>query len=185
MDALICQKFKERFSRNPEVCLHAPSRINLIGEHTDYNGGWVLPASISYHISFAACKTNSDKAYIFNENLGQAISFEIDFPLNVKQLSDWQKFYYGSVKLLAKKYKIGGFQVLKLGNVPQGAGISSSAALACGFIASISKLYKLNMHPLEITKMAQQVEHEYLGVKCGIMDQFAVVFWKKKPLAFS
>ncbi|MCB9257071.1 MAG: galactokinase [Chitinophagales bacterium] len=179
MKTLLSNLFQKTFNAQAEVWVQAPTRINLIGEHTDYNGGLVLPAAINHYISFAARKTSSEFANIVDYNTKKSVAIELEGALDLDKLSAWQKYYYGAIKLLMQKYKIGGFQILKYGQVPVGAGVSSSAALCCGLIYTISELYELGISREKIAKLAQQVEHDYLGLHCGIMDQYAVMFGQK------
>lgn len=179
MKTLLSNLFQKSFNAPAEVWVQAPTRINLIGEHTDYNGGLVLPAAINHYISFAAKKTSSEFAHVLDYNTKKAISIALDGALDLNKLSSWQKYYYGAIKLVSSKYEIGGFQILKYAQVPVGAGVSSSAALCCGLIYTISELYQLDMSREEIARMAQQVEHEFIGVQCGIMDQYALMFGQK------
>lgn len=176
MKEQIQDSFYMKYHHYAEVVIQAPTRINIIGEHTDYNGGLVLPAAINHFIYFAFAKTITPIAFIYDENKDQQFSFDLEQDLNVKDLAQWRRYYYGAIKILQENHELPGFQVLKLGKAPIGAGISSSAALCCGFIYGLNILFKLGLDRWQIAKMARRVEQEYVGLQCGIMDQFAVLF---------
>lgn len=171
--------FQSKFNQNPQVKINAPGRINLIGEHTDYNGGLVMPAAIDLSIQFALSNTNKGFSTIYSEEQKETL---IIYHNSIK-LSEvkWQNYFIGVVDLLQKKLqqKIPNFQLVFTGNIPLGAGLSSSAALTCGFISGLNTLFDLQLDKLKIAQLAQQCEHEYISVKCGIMDQFAVMFSKE------
>ncbi len=170
-------KFHELFNGNP-ICIQAPGRINLIGEHTDYNDGFVLPAAIDMSIYFAIAKNN--------ENVFRFYSMDFDELFSSKNgcaKSDtfqWVNYLLGVIAQFEKLgIDISGLDCVFGGNIPIGAGLSSSAALECGFAFGINSLFNYNLPKYQMVKMAQKAEHEYAGVMCGIMDQFASVFGKK------
>jgi galactokinase len=168
--------FIKRFNKDASLLVQAPTRINLIGEHTDYSGGWVLPAAINYYIYFAIAKTQTGVVFIYDENKQEQFAFELDESLELTGLSQWRKYFYGAIRILQEKYDLGGFQLVKLGQAPVGAGISSSAALCCGIIFALNELFNLNLSKWEIAHTARRVEQEFVGLNCGIMDQFAILF---------
>lgn len=163
-------KFTFLFGSEP-LLISAPGRINLIGEHTDYNNGFVLPAAINKHIVFAIRANNLNVhrfvANDLNENLEVAIN-----DINPKE-NQWVNYLLGVIAQMNKKgLKIPGVDCLFGGDIPLGAGLSSSAALETGFAYALNKVFNLGLRRLEMVKMSQMAEHEYAGVKCGIMDQF-------------
>jgi galactokinase len=171
----VIRLFSERNAFGPDLVVTSPARINLIGEHTDYNGGLVFPAAINRHLFFAIKK--SDKTEIYSANQDQNFSFNpADVP-SMKSLS-WQRYFVGVADILLHKMNlnVGNFNLVFGGNIPLGAGISSSAALTCGFIFALNELFHLGLDKWQMARIGQQCEHEYIGVKCGIMDQFAVLF---------
>lgn len=178
----IASLFEAKFNKAPDLCVQAPTRINIIGEHTDYNGGFVLPAAINHYVYFGVVKSHTPIAFIFDENKQEQFAFDLDDKIDVHSLSPWRKYFYGAIKLLQEKYAIGGFQVMKFGQAPVGAGISSSAALCCGFIFTLNELFALKMDKWEIARIARKVEQDYVGLNCGIMDQFAVLFGEKNTV---
>ncbi len=169
--------FKEKFNIDPSL-FRSPGRINLIGEHTDYNDGFVLPAAIDKEIIVAIAESGSDQCTVFSHDLNESICFSIqDIRPSDKA---WANYFLGVIDQLNKKGKtIRGFNCVFGGNIPLGAGLSSSAALECVFVFAFDKLFDLGFEKEEMVKMAQMAEHEYAGVKCGIMDQFASMFGKK------
>ncbi|MFT5070670.1 MAG: galactokinase [Chitinophagales bacterium] len=176
MKTRLRDSFFLHYQKDADILVQAPCRINIIGEHTDYNGGLVLPAAINYHIYFAVAQTVAPVVFIYDENKDKRFSYSLDEELDLDGLSQWRKYYYGAIKILQEKHELPGFQVLKVGKAPIGAGISSSAALCCGFIYSLNELFHLGLDRWTIAKLARRVEQEYVGLQCGIMDQFAVLF---------
>ncbi len=171
--------FQERFEHLPSLVIKSPGRINLIGEHTDYNKGFVLPTAINKYIYFAISPVLSGRtcevhALDFNERY----TFDID--KIEKQAPGWQNYILGVVAELKKLgLSLGAFNVAFGGDIPQGAGMSSSAALECGLAFALNELYELGLSRKELAKCAQMAEHNYAGVKCGIMDQFANLMGKE------
>ncbi|WP_371806570.1 galactokinase [Candidatus Lokiarchaeum ossiferum] len=169
---LLKQKHNDIFGEDPELIVHAPGRVNLIGEHTDYSKGFVMPMAIDMGITVAISK-------IPDSNLISVYSLDFDKKMVamysdlVKSNVDWFNYPIGVVKVLQKKgYKFEGIRITFTGNVPQGAGLSSSAALEVGVAFAIQKIYNLEISGTEMALICQQAEHEVVGVKCGIMDQY-------------
>lgn len=175
--------FTEKYNDKP-ILVKAPGRVNLIGEHTDYNMGYVLPAAIDKGIYFAVQK-NDTKNIVIETFLNQAE--QIVFKLN--GYSHTFTFFWGNyIKaileiLLEKKYTLKGFDCVFGGDIPIGAGLSSSAALCCGFIYALAEVNDLKISKEKIALIAQQAEHR-IGLNCGIMDQYAVLFGKKENALF-
>lgn len=171
------ERFVEVFNNKPQL-FRSPGRVNLIGEHTDYNDGFVLPAAIDKEIVVAIEKSGSSKCRAYSVDLNDHIEFDLD---NISpSQKGWANYFLGVIAQIQKKGKtIEGFNCVFGGNVPLGAGLSSSAALECVFAFSFNEMFDLGLQKEEMVKMAQLSEHEYAGVKCGIMDQFASMFGKK------
>jgi galactokinase len=155
----------------------SPGRINLIGEHTDYNEGFVLPAAIDKHGHVAASKRNDDTIILY------AIEFKERFQVRLADIKpiegSWTNYVLGVVdQLLKKGYTIGGFNMAITGDVPVGAGLSSSAAIECAVCYALSEMFNLKLSKFDIVKICQKAEHTFPGVKVGIMDMFASVFGK-------
>lgn len=173
----IVAKYKELYGGEP-LQLRAPGRINLIGEHTDYNEGFVLPCAVSQAIYFAMGKRNDSKVCLNSYDFNSYCEFDVNQKKAPKE--QWASYLYGITQIIQQKgYKIGGFNCVFGGDVPVGAGMSSSAALESGMCLGISTLYNLDLDKMEMARIGQQSEHEYVGVKCGIMDQFASIFGKE------
>ena len=173
----IVSKYKELYGGSP-LQLRAPGRINLIGEHTDYNDGFVLPCAVSPAIYFAMGKRDDGKVCLNSYDFNSYCEFSVNQKEAPKE--QWASYLYGITQIIQQKgYKIGGFNCVFGGDVPVGAGMSSSAALESGMCLGISTLYRLNLDKMEMARIGQQSEHEYVGVKCGIMDQFASIFGKE------
>ncbi len=166
--------YQKTFNSSADKVILSPGRINIIGEHIDYNDGYVLPAAIDKIICFAFEKNNTNTATIHAIDLNE--SFEID--VNEKpELTDvvWTNYLRGILnQLQLKGYTIEGFNCAFSSNIPSGSGLSSSAALECGFLYGINELFNLGIKPVDIALMGQSAEH-WVGINCGIMDQFSSV----------
>lgn len=184
----IRQQFKAVFNTIPSVCVQSPGRINLIGEHTDYNSGFVLPAAInkSAQVALAMRSDAIINMYALDLNQSQQVSIQA---LQPHQLQ-WVNYIIGVVAQVQKKLHQHpsalihhtGFDICIQGDIPIGAGLSSSAAVACAVLFAINNLYNLGLDQMQMALMAQQSEHEFAGVKCGIMDMFASLYGKKNKV---
>ena len=166
--------FKKTFGNEPQKIVLSPGRINIIGEHIDYNDGYVLPAAIDKIICFAFEKSNSNTSRII------AIDLEDEFEINLAdpiELSDnvWTNYVRGVILQLQNKgFQFEGVNCVFSSTIPVGSGLSSSAALECGFLFGIKELYNLDIKPVDLALMGQSAEH-WVGINCGIMDQFSSV----------
>ncbi len=181
MKELISKLFQQRFATTP-VFYASSGRINLIGEHTDYNGGFVFPGAIDKYIMAAINVNGTDKVRVFSADLQQYTEFglrEEDAPAE-----QWARYIFGVCREIIKRgFTVNGFDTVFAGNVPLGAGLSSSAALESCFAYALNDLFNENkIDKFELAKIGQSTEHNYCGVNCGIMDQFASVFGKKNCL---
>lgn len=168
------KKFQEVFNQTPRLYF-APGRINLIGEHTDYNDGYVLPAAIDKAIYFAVAKNNTDKIRLYSIDYDE--HFETDISHLNKSGTHWANYIIGvAAQFKRKGMDIQGLDCVFGGDIPLGAGLSSSAALECGFAVCLNEEFGLGVDRKELILMAQKAEHEFAGVHCGIMDQFASTF---------
>jgi galactokinase len=159
----------------------SPGRINLIGEHTDYNNGFVLPASVDKAVYFAISPRTDNQVILYAVDLDESYTFSVEDISKPDQ--KWAYFQLGIIEQIYKKdIKIGGFQAAFGGDVPQGAGMSSSAALECCLLFALNEVFGLGLDRFSIVKMSQKAENEYVGVQCGIMDQFASGFGKKEAV---
>ena len=166
------KKFKDKFHRDPLV-IFSPGRINLIGEHTDYNDGFVFPAAINKGIVAAIQKSDSNKSTAFALDFDSTIEFELD-NLKPSKEGSWENYVLGVVAEIQNRNKIiGNFNIAFAGDIPGGAGMSSSAALENSVVFGLNELFKLGLSKLDMIFISQKAEHNYVGVKCGIMDQYA------------
>ncbi|AXE16897.1 galactokinase [Runella rosea] len=171
----IAEAFVHVFGKKPSFIVRAPGRINLIGEHTDYNNGFVLPAAIDKAIYFAIAPRTDRLCKLYAADLDDAYEFSVDKPL--KSSKSWANYLIGMVsELEANGHVIDkGFEVAFGGDVPNGAGLSSSAAVESGMGFALRKMFALNVPRLELALTAQRAEHNFAGLQCGIMDMFASI----------
>jgi len=181
----IKEKYLKKFgqetgSAKPRV-FRSPGRINLIGEHTDYNNGFVLPASVDKAVYFVIAPRTDNQVILHAADLDETYSFSLDDLSKPEQ--SWPHYQIGIIEQIQKRrLKTGGFQTSFGGDVPVGAGLSSSAALECCLLFALNEIFELNLDRFEIVKMSQKAENEYVGVQCGIMDQFASAFGKEESV---
>jgi galactokinase len=168
--------FKQRFG-NEGVVYTSPGRINLIGEHTDYNGGFVFPGAIDSGIYACIRLNGTDKVCAYSIDKEDYCEFGLNEEDNPHL--HWANYIFGVCREIIKRgYKLQGFDTVFYGNVPIGAGMSSSAALESTFAFALNELLNLGIDKFELARIGQATEHNYVGVKCGIMDQFASLFGK-------
>jgi galactokinase len=172
------KKFKDKYKRNP-LLVRSPGRVNLIGEHTDYNKGFVLPGAIDKAIYFAISSRNDNKCNLLAVDLNDYYEFNVDSIQYSKK--GWPNYLIGIVDQLCKEgFKITGFDCAFGGDIPIGAGLSSSAAIGAGLAFALNHIFNFGIEKLAIVKLAQKSENEFVGVKCGIMDQYINIFGKNK-----
>ncbi|WP_223598804.1 galactokinase [Chryseobacterium sp. GVT01B] len=174
------EKFKTEFKSEPEHIFLSPGRINIIGEHVDYSDGFVLPAAIDKYICFAVRKLpQTNFCTIIAKDLGEKYTFDVSMEIKpVQQM--WMNYILGVFSQLQKpENQFCGMEVVFSSTIPMGAGLSSSAALECGFAYILNELFDLRISKKEIAVIGQKSEHSFAGVQCGIMDQFASVFGKE------
>ncbi len=175
---LIKDDFKVYYGSEASFMVRSPGRINLIGEHVDYNGGVVLPAAIDRYIDFAIAKRTDDAFRFYAADLREIHTGSLS--TMIKPEKAWTHYLLGVLDELKKSGRsVGGFDLAFGGNIPAGAGLSSSAALECGFLFCLNRIFNLEMETLEMVQIAQRAENCYVGMKCGIMDQFASMFGKQ------
>ena len=176
----IKDKFNSLFGNELRVYA-SPGRVNLIGEHTDYNGGFVFPGAIDKGIYAAINPNGTDKIRAYSIDYQTMSEFgmrEEDAPKE-----HWARYIFGVVREMQKRgFQPKGFDTVFAGDVPLGAGMSSSAALESTFAFALNDIYNLGIDKFELARIGQSTEHNYCGVKCGIMDQFASIFGKKGHL---
>ena len=181
----VTQAFQHHYATEPTLLVQAPGRINLIGEHTDYNDGFVLPAAINKYLYFAFGPATGGQVAIRSLSYDEELRFALDSPGNANPaVSAWGQYLSTAVALLQERnYTLRPFRVTFGGNIPPGAGMSSSAALCCGFIYGLSELFDLKIARPEIALLAQATEHR-IGIQCGLMDQYAVLFGQPDRVLF-
>ena len=159
----------------------SPARINIIGEHIDYNGGKVFPAAINRYL-YVAIRKRADSKIIYNDaRFPGKFEFSVEDDFKFKKENDYANYLNGILSQLKEKgckFECG-FEILMASNVPAGGGISSSSALECGFAYAVSETFGFNLDRVEIAKLGQMSEHNFMGVNCGIMDQFIIATGKK------
>jgi galactokinase len=169
--------FRKIFEAEP-VLIKSPGRINIIGEHTDYNDGFVMPAAINKAIYVAVSQRDDQEIHLYSESYQQKHVASID--QIEKTDKSWANYILGVADQIKKRgLQFSGFNLYLDGNVPLGAGLSSSAALECATAFAIKYLNNLDIPQMDLALISQKAEHEFAGVNCGIMDQFASVFGKK------
>ncbi len=170
-------RFVELFKEKPFI-FRSPGRVNLIGEHTDYNEGFVLPAAIDKEIIFAIAPSGDKNCRLVSIDMED--SYEFNIGTFVKSGKAWANYLLGMIdQLKIAGYKLNGFNCVFGGDIPIGAGLSSSAALEAGLGFALKSLFSLSVEPMDIVKLAQKAENDFVGVKCGIMDQYINIFGQK------
>ena len=175
----LIREFHDRFQKEPEKLFFCPGRVNLIGEHIDYNGGRVMPCAISLG-TWLAVSRNTDKRFRF-----QCLNFPETADLHLQQSfsktgKQWFNYPLGVINhFLQEAHNLSGLDLLFYGNLPIGAGLSSSASIEVLMGFALNELFQTGMTRTEIALLAKKVENEFIGVNCGIMDQFAVAMGKK------
>ena len=174
---IIQKEFQKLFSSSP-LLVRSPGRVNFIGEHTDYNQGFVLPAAVDKSIYLGVGKNRSSLCRIHSLDMRDSL----EIPLNELQKSrkSWANYLLGMTDQLQQAgYEFSGFDCVFSGDIPIGAGMSSSAAMETGLGYALNYLFDLGIRSLDLVRMAQKAENEFVGVQCGIMDQFVNVFGVK------
>lgn len=180
----LIDRFEQIFKQKPQVYSSAPGRINIIGEHTDYNNGYVLPTAIERRTHLLWAPRQSDEVLVFSENLNQ------DGKFNLKDLQpgsgrSWLKYVEGIFWVLKEEGEdLTGAEILIQGDVPLEAGLSSSASLEIGLLKGLLTLIKKEYPPQMVAKLGQKAENEYVGVRCGLMDQFIAVLAEPSTALF-
>ena len=175
--------FKKKFKKKPLI-VFSPGRINLIGEHTDYNDGFAFPAAINKGIALAIAKSGTDLSSVYALNKNETYEFQTG---NLKPIENggWRNYVIGVIAELQKLGKqIDNFNGVFAGNIPVGAGMSSSAALENSFVFALNELFYLGMTKEEMIIVSQKAEHNFAGVQCGVMDQYVSMFGVKKSALF-
>ncbi len=174
-------KFNEVFKKE-KLYFFAPGRVNLIGEHTDYNGGHVFPCALSFGTYCVFCKRDDRKIRLYSLNFPQQGIIDADLDnISYNKKQDWANYPLGVIKTLQNHgYKIDqGFELMYWGDIPNGAGLSSSASIELATAVAMNTVFKLLIPPVELVKFCQEAENKFVGMNCGIMDQFAIGMGKE------
>ena len=174
----IQELFHEHFTIPAQLTVNSPGRINLIGEHTDYNNGFVLPAAINKSIQFSISRRNDDVIHLYSIDKNEEYSTSIKKLRNSGLL--WPDYILGVADELIKAgHTLHGFSAAITGNIPIGAGLSSSAALECATTFALNELFHLGLEKIEMVKISQKAENNFVGLQCGVMDMFASMMGKE------
>lgn len=184
MDDSKINLFSKIFHTHPQLLASAPGRINIIGEHTDYNGGYVLPAAIHLKTHFLAAPRQDKRVRIWADDFQQEESFDLE-TISPSREHRWANYVKSIFWVLDREgCRLGGADVLIWGKVPLESGLSSSAALEVSVIKGLDALFGLELPDVKLVKLAQKAENDFVGVRCGLMDQFISVFGKKDNALF-
>ena len=169
--------FEKQFARKASLIVRSPGRVNIIGEHVDYNEGFVLPAAIDKAIYVAISKRSDEQVHLYAADFNE--KYEVALA-DIKPTKTWATYILGVADQLIKRgCRIDGFNLAIDGDVPLGAGLSSSAAVECATVFALNNLFELGIEKLEMVMITQKAEHTFSGVMCGVMDMFASMFGKK------
>lgn len=169
----LLKKYREHFGHEPDVVAYAPGRIEVLGNHTDYNEGFVFSAAINYGTFFAVSKSATTKCRLVAGDLMREVAFDVA-AIAASKTDTWQNYVKGTLAgLVAIKDAPCGFDGLFLGNIPLGSGLSSSAALEMCTGLALCKLYGIEVDAVALAKIGQTAEHAYAGCKCGLLDQIS------------
>ena len=167
------ETFFTRFGRPPALLVRAPGRVNLLGEHTDYNQGYVFPTAIDRAIYLGAHPRQDSLVNLYSLDFEQVETFSLSSFEKVSGEGTWSNYLRGVIRILQEEgHDLGGFDAVLVGDVPLGAGLSSSAALEVATATMLKALFDLPLSPKQLAIMAQRAENEFVGVQCGIMDPF-------------
>jgi galactokinase len=187
----VIETFKNHFGETPKIVVRAPGRINLIGEHTDYNGGYVLPAAIDKAIYFAVSPREDDECRFVSHDLGEHFNVSLK---NLKETNthSWANYLMGVLdeiqkqkQLSAISYQLSALKGVNLvfgGDIPSGGGVSSSAAIENGIGFAVNELFTLGLSRIDLLRISQKAENNFVGMKCGIMDMFASMMGKQNAV---
>ncbi|ATP56357.1 galactokinase [Pedobacter ginsengisoli] len=176
MKAELTNKFFEKYEQQPTAHYFTPGRVNLIGEHIDYNGGLVMPCAVTLGTWLIIAPNNDNVIRFTSLNFEETAEIELK-PSYTKTGPEWFNYPLGVFNEILKKHTIPtGLDLLFFGNIPVGSGLSSSASIEVIMAYALNDYFKLGYEKIELPLLAQKVENEFIGVNCGIMDQFAVAF---------
>ena len=176
--------FEETYQSRPQVLSFAPGRVNIIGEHTDYSLGYVLPAALNLRNYFLASRRQDEKVLLWAENFRQKEEFSLQ-EISFSRKNHWANYIKGIFWILEKEgFNLHGIDAFIWGDIPLDAGLSSSAALEISVICGLNALFKLGLDPERMALLAQKAENDFVGVKCGLMDQFISILGEENKALF-
>ncbi len=185
---IVIESFKKHFNSPPQLVVRAPGRINLIGEHTDYNAGYVLPAAIDKAVYFAVSPREDDECHFIAYDLHECLKVSLK-DLKKSEKLDWANFLMGVLDEIQKNISdtdapamLRGVNLVFGGDLPSGGGVSSSAAIENGIGFAVNELFHLGLSRLDLLKISQKAENNFVGMNCGIMDMFASMMGKKNAV---
>ena len=181
---ILLRKFRSVYSREPIVVSYAPGRVEILGNHTDYNEGLVLSAAINFGTCFAIARRNDDLVRLTAGDLMKTVEFPVHDPAPTK-LDSWSNYVKGVIAGLRALKPFGGFDAMFYGDIPLGSGLSSSAALEMSAALAIAAAFDVEVPPVEMAKIGQKAEHDYAGCNCGLLDQASSLFGKRGCLVRS
>ena len=177
----VCHAFAEQYGAAPDLVVRAPGRVNLIGEHVDYNQGLVLPAAITFYTTLALRLRADDKIHLWSIDYGQA--YQTTQKAIAPSGLHWPDYLLGVADQMQRDGKVlRGFEVAFGGDVPVGAGLSSSASVECATALALNEALGLGYDRMALARLCQRAENEFVGVNCGLMDQFASMFGQAQKL---
>ncbi|WP_448565304.1 galactokinase [Thalassotalea ganghwensis] len=175
------QLFVKQFGKFPDAVVHAPGRVNIIGDHTDYNDGFVLPAAINFGTNIAIAKREDMLVNVYAHDCEQQSTEFILNQFYFDEVNSWCNYVQGSLQALINEFPlIKGADIVVSGNVPQGAGLSSSASFEIALLKAYAKIYRLSLDGVKAAKLGQIAENEFVGCNCGIMDQLISAMGKSE-----
>jgi galactokinase len=178
------EAFRAVFDRDDAQVYRAPGRVNLIGEHTDYNDGFVMPAAIDFYVWVAIAPRVDRKIAVYSANYGETAEFDFD-EQDPQAKGHWSDYPRGVARMLKLSgLRLGGADLLVRGDVPVGAGLSSSAALEVAVGFALLGVSGISIEMIELAQLCQKAENEFVGARCGLMDQFAACFGRVKQALF-
>ena len=181
----IFEVFEQKFNKQPQVSASAPGRLEILGNHTDYNEGIVLSCAVDQKTNIAAAKNNSRRVRLYDLRADSAAEFDVDNLVNTLK-PKWANYPAGVVsELTARGFTIDGFDAVISSNVPLSAGMSSSAAFEISILFALKKLFALDIAPADAARIGQGVENNFLGVKTGLLDQFSSIFGAENAFILS
>lgn len=178
------EAFEQHFRHRPTAAALAPGRVEVMGNHTDYNGGYVLPAALDKSTAVVGMPVSGDDITLYAADFGREAVFSAS-DLQRDPRNSWASYLIGVVQQLQRcGVPVTGFQAVVSSDVPGGAGLSSSAALEVAAAFFLREIFSYEMEPMEIARLCQRAENEFVGVQCGILDQFSSIFGREDSLLF-